>query len=252
MAVSSVGSDMYSSIASGSALSSAASNPSGLVISEELKSQQTGYDVASDNASAGQDVLKTAEGGLSNIMDSLQRIRELSVQASSTALYTPDDISSMQDEIDQLKQSIQESAKGTQFNTMNLLDGSMADMNLATDPNGGSTKIQLANTTLESLGIEDFDVTGSFSLDQIDQAIEKVSTAQSQVGAQSNALDTIISNNSNSSYNLSSANSKIEDLDVPKAISEQKIDEVIEEYRLHLQEKIQEQKKTETENLLNQ
>ena len=65
----------------------------------------------------------------------------------------------------------------------------MADIELATNPEGDTLKIKLANSTLESLGIADFDVTGEFDLEAIDKAIEMVSEARSKYGAKSNALE---------------------------------------------------------------
>ena len=73
------------------------------------------------------------------------------------------------------------------LNTMKLLNGSMADIDLATNPQGGGLSIRLVNSTLESLGIADYDVTKDFDLDAIDKAIETISGARSKIGAQTNA-----------------------------------------------------------------
>ena len=106
---------------------------------------------------------------------------------SMNGLYEDDERQAIQWEIDGLKQSIQDVAKGTTFNTMRLLDGSMADIDLATNPQGGGLSIRLVNSTLESLGIADYDVTKDFDLDAIDKAIETISGARSKIGAQTNA-----------------------------------------------------------------
>lgn len=225
----------YTALASGKQINSAADNAAGLAIAEKLESQSTGLSVGSSNAKAGQDLINVADGALSTIQDSLQRIRELSVQASSSAIYSPGDIRAMQKEIDGLKQSIQDTAKGTSFNTMKLLDGSMADLNLATNPQGGGLKIQMANSTLEALGIEDYDVTGKFSIKTIDDAIKKVSDARSSLGAQSNALDYTIRSNDYSAYNTTASQSKIEDTDYAKEITEQKKNQVMDQYRMFAQ-----------------
>ncbi len=222
----------YASLASGRRISSAADDAAGLSISEKLTTESNGLSVASSNAEAGNDLLKVADGALSGIADSLQRIRELGVQASNTAVNSPSDISAMQKEIEGLKQSIQDTAKGTSFNTKKLLDGSMADLNLATNPQGGGKTIQLADSTLESLGIADFDVTGDFDLQTIDDAIAKVSEARSSIGAQSNSLTAAVRSNDYTAQNTTAANSRLADEDYGAKLTEQKKDEAMEKYRI--------------------
>lgn len=222
----------YDMITPGKAINQAADDAAGLAIAKKLETQADGLSVGSSNAQAGRDLLQVADGALSSIHDSLQRIRELSVQASNNAIYSSSDIEAMQKEIDGLKQSIQDTAKGTSFNTLKLLDGSMADLDLATNPQGGGKKIQLVNSTLESLGIEDYDVTGKFSIKDIDNAIQKVSEARSSIGAQSNALEYTSRINDYTSQNTTAAQSSIEDEDLATQITEQKQKEVLEQYRL--------------------
>lgn len=233
MAISSIQSQRdYTALVSGKQINSAADDAAGLAISNKLESQERGLSAGSSNAQAGQDLLKVADGGLSSIHDSLQRIRELSVQASNSAIYSSSDIRAMQKEIDGLKQSIQDAAKGTSFNTKNLLDGSMADLNLATNPQGGGLKIQMVNSTLEALGIADYDVTGNFNIKDIDDAIKKVSDARSSLGAQSNALSYKININDYSAYNTAASKSKIEDTDYGKEMTEQNKKRVLDQYRI--------------------
>lgn len=221
----------YEALASGSKINRAADNAAGLAISEKIESVKTGYDVGSDNAKNGISVNNIAEGALSGITDSLQRIRELAVKASN-GIYSASDREAMQSEIEGLKQSIQQTAKGTSFNTLKLLDGSMADMQLATNPEGGGLEIELVNSTLESLGIEDFDVTGDFDIKAIDKAIEKVTEARSKLGAQTNALEYTINYNDNASYNLTAANSRIKDTDYGEALINKNKEDILEQYRI--------------------
>lgn len=244
MGISSINS-LYSSLSSGYSINKASDNAAGLAIAQKLKAQSNGYEVGANNAASMNDLINVADGGLGSITDSLQRMRELSVQASNTAIYSSDDISAMQDEINGLKQSIQDAAKGTQFNTMSLLDGSTADLNAATNPDGTGMSIQMVNSTLESLGIADYDVTGSFDISVIDKALETVSGARSSLGASSNALSSVINYNTNASLNLTSAQSRIEDLDYPKAVSELEKEKLLEQYRLNMAKK-----KTEEDSLV--
>ena len=131
--------------------------------------------------------------------------------------------------------------KGTTFNTMKLLDGSMADIELATNPQGGKLKIQLVNSTLESLGIADFDVTKDFDLKDIESAMEKVSEARSSLGAQSNSLGHTINYNDYASYNLTAANSQIKDTDYGEEIIKKNRDEALQQYRIFGMKKQMEQ-----------
>lgn len=233
----------YNNIASGKKINSAADNASGLAISEKLESQINGYNQATDNALAGKDVINIADNSLSNIQDGLQRIYELSIKASN-GIYSADDLSMIQDEISQIKAGIQDTAKGTQFNKINLLDGSKADLQLATNPSGGGLKIQLYNSTLEALGIDDYDVTKNFDISAIQKAIDTVSSARSSMGAQSNALDSIVSNNSYTSLNTSSAKSRIEDADIYEEVTKKKQSEILEQYRIFAQKAQLDQKKS--------
>ena len=224
-------SNVYANLSSGSQINKAADDASGLAISEKINTQTTGFEVGSKNAQDGISMMNISDGALSGIQDSLQRIRELAVKASN-GLYTSDDRAYIQKEIDGLKQSIQETAKGTTFNEMTLLDGSKADVDLATNPSGGGLSIQMVNSTLESLGIADFDVTGKFNLEDIDKAMDKVSEARSSLGAQTNALQHTISYNDYANYNLTAANSRIRDTDYAEEMVRKNREEILEKYRI--------------------
>lgn len=231
----------YEQLSSMKKINSAADDAAGLTILEGMKSQSNGHDVAVNNAKDGQNLLNVAEGGLSSITESLQRIRELGVQASNDFMYTAQDKQAMQYEIEGLKQSIQDAAKGTEFNTIKLLDGSKADLNLATNPDGTGMEIQLTNSTLESLGIADFDVTKDFKISDIDKALEKVTSARTDIGATTNALNSSIRYSGIASENVTRASSKIEDLDVAKAVSELKKNKVLEDYKMFAQKAVLQQ-----------
>lgn len=225
----------YTALSSGRKINSAADNAAGLAISNKLQAQSNGLSVASMNAKTGQDMLRVSDGALSSIQESLQRIRELSVKAGNTAVYSASDIQAIQKEIDGLKQDIQGTAKGTDFNTKKLLDGSTADINLAVNPQGGSRKIQMADSTLESLGIADYDVTGKFDIQTIDDAIKMVSNTRSSLGAQSNALDYTVSLNEHTNYNMVKSLSRIVDTDYGEEVTEQKKNQVLDQYRIFSQ-----------------
>ncbi len=206
-------------------------NPADILIAEEQLSQINGYQQNVRNGEDGQGVIRTADGALSGIADSLQRMRELSVRASSSALYTKEDRKIMQQEINQLKEHISDIAKNTHFNTRKLLDGSMADLHLALNPEGGGLSIQMADATLEGLGIADYDVTGDFDISKLDEAIKRVGNARASLGAQGNALDHSISVGSLSAENLTASYSRLSDMDIEKYLSEKQKREIMDQYR---------------------
>lgn len=227
----------YRNLSSGYKINSAADDAAGLSISEKIKNQKNGYDIGVENAERGNNVLNVADGALSSMYDSLSRIRELGLQASNSAIYSKDELSMMQAEIDQIKQGITDIARNTQFNGLKLLDGSMATMELATNPSGVGHEMELVNVTLEELGIADFDVTKSFDIRDIDNALKKVTSAQSSIGAQSNRLAYTIMNNQNTSYNLESAFSSLRDTDVAEEVSDLHKNQILEQVRIKMQKK---------------
>ena len=81
----------YQQLSSGKKINSAADNAAGLAIAQKMLSQSNGYDMGTRNAATSQDMVNVADGSLSTITDSLQRIRELGIQASNTAIYGEDD-----------------------------------------------------------------------------------------------------------------------------------------------------------------
>ncbi|MDF2483985.1 MAG: hypothetical protein K0R46_153 [Herbinix sp.] len=111
-------------LSSGFRINSAADDSAGLAISEKMRTQISGLDQASRNASDGISVIQTAEGALVEVESMLQRMRELSVQ-SANGTYTTADRVAIQSEIDQLNQEITRISETTEFNTMTLLDGNI-------------------------------------------------------------------------------------------------------------------------------
>lgn len=224
-------SSLYGQIASGKRILTAADDASGLAIANKLKRNSNALDVGAQNIQDGIGAANIQDGALGTIQDSLQRIRELSIKASN-GLYGDSEKQMIQKEVDQLLDDIQRTSVGTQFNEKKLLDGSMADMNIASNPDGTGMKIQMEDVTLKSLGLEGYNVTGDFDIGVIDAAMEKVSEARSNTGSITNALEHTYNYNTYASYNLVSARSRIEDLDVPKAVSEQQKKKLLQDYSL--------------------
>jgi len=111
-------------ISSGKRVNSAADDAAGYAISNKLHAQANGLDQASANAQDGISMIQTASGGLQTTMNMLQRLRQLAVQSSNDT-NTSSDRQALQGEADQINQEITQIASTTQFNSKNLLDGSM-------------------------------------------------------------------------------------------------------------------------------
>lgn len=239
------GSNYYSQISSGTRINTAADGASEMAIIQKETAQINGYEAGRKNAEDGNSLLNVADGAMSGITDSLQRIRELAIQASNTAIVSDSDREAIQHEVDQLKQNISDIANNTEFNTKKLLDGTEKELYIATGANGEGRNINLGDSTLKALGIEDFDVTKDFSVQTIDDALTKVSSNRSSIGAQSNSLDYTIGYNMQTSYNLTAARSQMEDTDIEKTISEMDKERTLQNYRFIMQKKQaeQEQKK---------
>ncbi|MCA1933575.1 MAG: flagellin [Calditerrivibrio sp.] len=109
-------------LSSGLRINHASDDASGLAISEKLRGQISGLKRASMNAQDGISMLQTAEGAMGEVQSILQRMRELSVQASN-GIYTTNDRKYIQDEVDQLKAEINRISSSTEFNTKKLLNG---------------------------------------------------------------------------------------------------------------------------------
>ena len=231
----------YGRIASGKKINRAADNAAGMAIANKLRANANATDVATRNTREGINVTNIADGGYDSIMDRLQSVRELAVKAMN-GTNSDDDRQIIQDEIDQQLSGINESAKNTIYNQTNLMDGSMATMEIASNPTGKGSEIKLENASLDAIGLAGFSVTGGkIDIDAIDKAIDKVSADRSALGAGANGLAARERSNKVAYENMTAAQSRIEDLDVGKASTELKRDEAIQKVQIAMFKKQREQ-----------
>ena len=116
-------------LSSGYKVNRAGDDAAGLTISEKMRSQIRGLNKASVNAQDGVSLIQVAEGALNETHSILQRMNELATQAANDT-NTSADRGALQKEINQLASEISRIRSTTQFNTMNLLDGSFSSKNL--------------------------------------------------------------------------------------------------------------------------
>lgn len=211
-------------LSSGYRVNRAADDAAGLSISEKMRGQIRGLEQASTNAEDGQSLIQTAEGALSEIHSVLQRMRELTVQASNDTNVSADR-KAIAKEVRALTSEINRIATQTQFNTMGLLSGNFKNKKLQVGANTNQTiSITISSMTAGKLGVSAAVIAKVISsstgkeitklITTVNTAITKVSTQRSALGALQNRLDHTIANADNMAENLQSSESKIRDVDM--------------------------------------
>ncbi|MFB9866140.1 flagellin N-terminal helical domain-containing protein [Vreelandella sulfidaeris] len=232
-------------LSSGLRINSASDDAAGQAIANKMSAQIKGMDQASRNASDGISLVQTMEGGLDQINDNLQRIRELAVQGANDT-NTADDRTAIETEINERLSEIDRVAGSNNFNGTNLLDVS----------GGGTLRIQVGantesedvitvstiNATVTGLGLSGGGMSGStFTagistdgtasggstaqvnfqslIDSVDSAVKTLDTNRATLGATLNRFDSVIDNLATTSTNLTEARSRIEDADYAVEVS---------------------------------
>ena len=211
-------------LSSGYRINRAGDDAAGLSISEKMRSQVRGLNKASDNAADGVSLIQTAEGALNEAHSILQRMNELATQAANDTNTTVDR-NAIQAEVDALTSEIDRIQSTTQFNTMNLIDGSFSSKNLQVGAlSGQNIQISISNMNSSSIGVSGLSVSDNTSagksMSAIQKAIESVSTQRSALGALQNRLEHTIANLDTTSENTSSAESRIRDVDMAEEMVE--------------------------------
>ncbi len=148
-------------LSTGSRINSAKDDAAGLSISTRMDSQVRGLSMAIRNANDGISLMQTAEGAMDEVTNMLQRMRELAVQ-SVNGVNNSADRKALNDEVDQLKQEIDRIAKTTQFNNINLLDGSFQDKTLQIgDKSDQIMKVGIASVATKDLGMGNSSATNN-------------------------------------------------------------------------------------------
>ena len=219
-------------LSSGLRVNSAKDDAAGLAIAERMTSQVRGMNVAIRNANDGISMSQTAEGALGKVADSLQRMRELSVQAAN-ATNSASDKDSLDEEFGELAKEIQRVLGGTTFNELNILGANaqaftfQVGANTTSDDTIDITTINLtadatvtvvAGTNNAGAGRAVIDNTANAAtiqgvIDNIDIALDTISTQRAVMGASQSRFDSVIANLQISVENQSAAKSRIMDTD---------------------------------------
>ena len=227
------GSKALNNISSGVKINSAKDNPSKIGQNQNLTISILSSQRAEHNIQDTNSMLQTFDGSMQEMNDTLNRIRELTIQASNEALSS-EDISSIQDEVDQLKNGIEDIVNNTKFNGINMSDKSVSGLesvykkSLIGAMGDETVEIPYFNMSIENLGIDKLDMlNGTENLGAIDKAINMVSTIRGNYGAIQNSLEETAENLSAKNINLQSAQSKIGDADVAKEYIEYSTSQIL-------------------------
>lgn len=217
-------------LSSGLKINSAADDAAGLAISEKMRAQVRGLDMASKNAQDGISLIQTAEGSMGEVTNMVQRIRELTVQAANDT-NTVEDRGKIGNEVKQLTTEITDMASRTEFNTKKLATGDFSgagkELSIQVGANAGqSIKFEIGTITSTSLGLDTLAssisdpaaTSSSISalITNVEKAVKTVTDQRANLGAVQNRVEYTINNLKTSSENLSAAESRIRDTDMAK------------------------------------
>jgi flagellin len=221
-------------LSSGLRINKAADDAAGLSISQGLQSQIGGLKVAARNAQDGVNVVQTADGALNETGAILQRMRDLSVQASNGGSQDADAQKAANTEFLELNKELDRISQTTKFGSQSILGGSYnGTFQVDSGTGAGSTiGVDLTSTGALSGGtITGFDSTGlgtsgvdlttgaPGAITTLDTAIKGVSTARATLGAYQNRFEHTITNINVSIENLSASKSAITDTDMAQEMT---------------------------------
>jgi len=204
-------------LSTGRRINSAADDAAGNSIATRMTSQIRGLNQAVRNSNDGISLAQTAEGGMNEIVNMLQRMRELAVQSASGTLQDTDRVN-LQAEVSELILQIGDVAARTNFNGVALLDGTNTTVAVQTGSAAGETvAVALTDVDAAALGVAALTVGtaagATTALTTLGTALDTISTAQATLGAAQNRLQATVSSLVNRVTNLTESRSRIQDAD---------------------------------------
>ncbi len=211
-------------LSSGLRVNSAKDDAAGLAIANRMNSQIRGLTVAVRNANDGTSMAQNAESAMGVLTETLQRMRDLSIQAANTGAVSSSDRQKLNEEFKQLNEELGRIVVNTEFNGKKILNGSLASgANFQVGANTSSDnqiEIKIANLGSTLSGVAGASIGSMASpsgvlsaIDLIDEAISGIDTSRSILGAIQNRFTTTIANIHSSIENQSAAKSRIMDTD---------------------------------------
>ena len=220
--------DLNSSLAklsSGFRITKASDDAAGLAISVNLGAQIKSYNQAVRNGNDALNVVQTADSSLNETQNILTRLRELASQSASSGVSNTER-GYIQNEVDGLVSEVDRIANATEYNGVALLNSAASltfQVGIRNVASNDQIVVTTASATSASLGLSALSLstlTGAQqALGTIDTALQSVSSTRATLGAQANRFNTVISVATQSSVSLSSAQSRIRDVDVAEETS---------------------------------
>jgi len=224
----------FEKLSSGKRINRAADDAAGLAISEKMRTQILGTMTASRNTQDAVSLIQVAEGGLSSIQNMLQRGRELAVQSANSTNDNAVDRPAIQQEFENIVAEIDSTANTTQFNGMNVLDGTNDPVIIQAGPNEGDTvNINIPSMTAgELLGFEGEEYNAATdvnlssgeaaasSIGTLDNAVNDISMQRAELGAMQNRLEFRMQALDIQAENATAARSRISDTDMARTMTE--------------------------------
>lgn len=226
------------SLSSGNRFAQISTDPADKAISEDLKSDIAGMDVARRNADQAGSFAAVAEGGMAEQSNLIIRMRELAVQAASDT-YSDTERSFMQTEFEKLQAEVERIAQISAYGSRKLLDGTSQDIDIQVgtsgDANSRITFNAETDTTLTGLGLSGVTVTEKSdardALEALDSGLDRIAMQRSKYGALQSRLESASNFLAVSIENVSEANSKIADTDLAKEVSNLRKNQVLQQYQ---------------------
>ncbi|MGL4676738.1 MAG: flagellin [Brevinema sp.] len=247
-------------LSSGMRINSGADDASGLAVSEKMRTQIRGLNQAMRNTQDATSFIQTTEGYLQEVTNSLQRVRELTVQGAN-GIYTDEDRGYLNLEIQLLVEEIDRVSDTAQFNTMTMLNGrfaqplvvaptdtdvgvAVADTPPIATPNNASNglllhigpnqdnnvQLYIRKLSASGLGLRDGDGTvtigtsnaemANLSIGKIDNALREITSQRTELGAYQNRFESVYQGLYIAYENTVAAESRIRDTDMARGVSE--------------------------------
>jgi flagellin len=204
-------------LSSGYRINRAADDPAGLAISENLRAQISGMGQAISNSSDAVNLIRTAEGALSEVHTLLRTMRNLALHASQTGTNDNTSIQADQTQIESARSALDRIAANTQFGNKVLLDGSASGLVFQVGANAGqTTTVNINSVKALDLGVSTLNVStdAQAAITAIDDAIKTVSTLRAQLGASQQDLQSNITSLGVAKENIAASESSIRDADM--------------------------------------
>ena len=209
-------------LSSGLRINRAGDDAAGLAVSEVMRSQIRGMQVATRNSQDGISLVQVADGAIGSVTDMLQRVRDLAVQAANGTL-TDTQRGNLDKEVQNILLEINRVGSDTEFNGVKILAGSVATAASAITLQIGANGGQNIAFTIGTISVSDLGISGlavstqasaSAAIASLDAAVASLNTQRALMGAIQNRLEQTIARLGVTAENLQAAESRIRDADM--------------------------------------